>query len=62
MKDTDLQKVRDQLAIQGLDGNWDYDWYMCGMYNGLECALATMEDREPRYRTLPRRPWWKFWK
>jgi len=49
----DLQAVRDQLEIQGRDGNWNYDQYMAGMYNGLECALATLEDREPEYRKLP---------
>jgi len=35
----DLQAVRDQLEIQGRDGNWNYDQYMAGMYSGLECAL-----------------------
>ena len=48
-----LKPVKEQLAVQGQPGNWNYDSYMQGMYNGLECALATMEDREPLYRTKP---------
>ena len=48
-----LQAVRDQLEVQGRDGNWNHDQYMLGMYNGLECALATLEVREPEYRELP---------
>ncbi len=49
--------LRDQLRIQGSDGNWNYDAYMQGMYNGLECALATLEHREPQYRSKPEGGW-----
>jgi hypothetical protein len=48
-----LDAVRDQLNIQGQHGNWNYDQYMHGMYNGLECALATLENRAPAYKTAP---------
>lgn len=49
---SDLKNVRD---IQGYGGNWDYDEYMWGMYNGLELALAIMEDREPVYKDKPKK-------
>jgi len=49
--------LRDQLRIQGENGNWNYDAYMQGMYNGLECALATLEKREPQYRSKPEEGW-----
>lgn len=45
--------VRDQIDVQGQNGNWNYNPYMHGMYNGLECALATLECREPEYRDKP---------
>lgn len=49
-----LDPLRNQLKIQGGRGNWNYDPYMHGMYNGLECALATLEGREPKYRDAPK--------
>lgn len=38
--------------IQGADGNWNADPYMCGMFNGIELVLAQLENREPEYRKL----------
>ena len=37
--------------IQGEDGNYNYDSYMLGLYNGVEFASAIMEDREPNFRS-----------
>lgn len=48
----DLRTIRD---IQGSDGNWNYDNYMCGLYNGIELSLAIIEGREPELRSLPKR-------
>ena len=45
--------IRESLAIQGYDGNWNYDPYMLGLYNGIELALATLEGRPPEYREAP---------
>ena len=45
-----LRSIRD---TQSVDGNWNYDPYMFGMYNGLEAALAIMENREPMYVDPP---------
>ncbi len=46
------EQMQELVKIQGQDGNWNYDEYMRGMYNGMELMLAIMEDREPVYRTL----------
>jgi len=48
-----VDDVRNAHAIQGSDGNWDYSPYMLGLFNGLEFALAVLEDREPEYREAP---------
>lgn len=45
----DLKQVH---AVQGQKGNWDYSHYMCGLFNGLELALAIIQDREPKYREI----------
>lgn len=48
-----LTAARRQLEVQGQDGNWNYDAYMQGMYNGMECTLATIEGRTPKFRNPP---------
>jgi len=45
--------LQDLVAIQRTTGNWDYSPYMRGLYNGMELALAILEDREPQYRDEP---------
>jgi hypothetical protein len=54
-----LQHLRDGIAqskrllrLQGRPGTWDYDDYMCGMYNGMELMISTIESREPKFKTL----------
>jgi hypothetical protein len=47
-----LATLNHMLEVQGEDGNWNHDEYMCGIYNGLEYAVAIMENREPKYRTV----------
>lgn len=46
-----LVRMRELLKIQGAKGNWDYDSYMLGMFNGMELMMCTAEDREPKFRT-----------
>jgi hypothetical protein len=53
MKDG-LTKAKELLQIQGDNGNWNYDPYMQGMYNGMELIIAILEDREPVYRNAPK--------
>lgn len=46
-----LQEVsRDILKIQGSDGNWNYDPYMHGMFNGMEFFVSMLECRPPEFR------------
>lgn len=44
----ELKRIRD-LQKQALET--DADEYMVGLYNGLEFAVAIMEDREPIFET-----------
>jgi hypothetical protein len=39
---TEIQSLVDS---QGVDGNWNYDPYMHGMYNGLVVALSVLNDK-----------------
>ena len=48
-----VDKVRQMVEVQGLHGNWNFDPYMQGLYNGLEFALSLMEKREPIFRSAP---------
>jgi hypothetical protein len=48
-----IETVKEMVKIQGSDGNWNYDPYMLGLYNGLEFALSILEDREPLFRDKP---------
>ena len=50
---TSLEQVKSALAIQGENGNWNYDPYMHGMYNGMEFVVATLEGRDPEFRDAP---------
>lgn len=50
---TALERIKDCRDIQGQDGNWNYDPYMRGLYNGLELALSIEEDRSPEYKEQP---------
>ena len=44
-----LKCSKEMLAIQGQKGNYDYDEYMLGLYNGMEYIIALFETREPNY-------------
>lgn len=51
--DNKIIKLNDCLKVQGEIGNWDSSEYMLGLYNGMEFCLATLEERDPSFRTLP---------
>lgn len=53
MDNTTIERLRDLVNVQGQSGNWNYDEYMHGMYNGMELMLATAEDREPIFKEKP---------
>lgn len=44
-----LKCSKEMLDIQGQKGNYDYDEYMLGVYNGMEYVIALFETREPNY-------------
>lgn len=46
----DLQNIKN---IQGTAGNWNFSEYMHGMFNGIELAMAIMQDREPKFKDAP---------
>lgn len=45
-----LKISKEVLDLQGQDGNYNYDSYMLGMYNGMEYIIALFEKREPIYK------------
>lgn len=48
-----VQEIKDVHGIQAENGNWNFNPYMMGMFNGLELALCLIEEREPRYKDAP---------
>lgn len=38
--------LKDQQKLQSIMLSDDY---MVGLYNGIECCIATLEEREPKY-------------
>ena len=44
-----LKCSKEMLDIQGHNGNYNYDSYMLGVYNGMECIIALLEVREPKF-------------
>jgi hypothetical protein len=53
MSDDVLKQMREMLDVQGNNGNWNYDPYMLGMYNGMEFMMALAEGRDPVYKNAP---------
>lgn len=46
----DAQNV---MQIQAANGNWNYDPYMHGIFNGMEMMMAIIEDRDPIFKEAP---------
>jgi len=49
-----LEQMKQFVKIQGASGNWDYDPYMLGIYNGLELCLSSLEKRNPVFKDPPK--------
>lgn len=47
-----LHKMRAILEIQAEDGNWNYDDYMTGLYNGMELMMSIAEERPVVFRDV----------
>ena len=48
-----IEDVKHMRDVQGMNGNWNFDPYMHGLYNGIEFALSILEKREPAFRDAP---------
>ena len=46
-----LKCSKEMLDIQGQKGNYDYNEYMLGLYNGMEYIIALFETREPIFKS-----------
>lgn len=44
-----LKNANELLDIQGQSGNYNYDSYMLGIYNGMEMIISMFEEREPQF-------------
>lgn len=45
-----LKDANDVLNIQAQKGNYNYDRYMLGLYNGMEMIVSLFEQREPKFK------------
>lgn len=45
-----LINAKEMLDLQGCDGNYNYDSYMLGLYNGMEYIIALFEKRKPNFK------------
>lgn len=48
-----IKIAKQMLLAQGVEGTWNSDSYMHGLYNGMEFIVAIMENREPVFRDPP---------
>lgn len=46
-------EIGKMLEVQGVNGTWNYDSYMHGMYNGMEFCHSIIKGTEPKYREAP---------
>ena len=53
-KKKQIKEIRD-LQEQNIANN-ENDEYMIGVYNGIEIALAMLENREPIFKTVTKEP------
>lgn len=47
------EDIHDLMDVQGSDGNWDYDPYMHGMFNGMELIRSIHDRDKPEFREAP---------
>jgi hypothetical protein len=49
-----IETIKNLRDLQGSNGNWNYDPYMHGMYNGMELILSVLEGRNPEFKDAPK--------
>jgi len=50
-----IARLKELIAIQTSEGNWNYDPYMHGMANGMILALSLIKDTEPAFLEQPKK-------
>lgn len=50
-----IEMCKEMLEVQGRDGTFNHSPYDHGLYNGIEFALSLMEQREPNFRSAPKK-------
>jgi len=50
-----FKNLRDVINLQGQNGNWNYDPYMMGLYNGLEMARSIFVNKDPVFKDAPKK-------
>lgn len=56
-----LKDIENAKQIQGDYGNWNYNEYMLGYYNGMELIHSILQDRSPKFRTIEHVQNWGGW-
>ena len=55
MEFNQLVKEAEKLVkMQGAEGNWNYDSYMHGLFNGMEMITAMVSNRDLALRDAPK--------
>jgi hypothetical protein len=57
LSDKQLDDLNNVLDIQGSEGNYNFDNYMLGMYNGMELMDSIVDSREPKFRENNKLSW-----
>ena len=52
-KEDKIEKLRELLAVQCTEGNWNNSPYMFGMANGIIFSLSVLTGEEPEYLSRP---------
>ena len=52
---TVANEIGEVHEVQGSHGNWNYDPYMHGMYNGMELCSAIVKGVEPKFKKAPKK-------
>jgi hypothetical protein len=47
-----LEKIQNVIKIQGNNGNWNSDQYMCGYYNGMELIRSIIYKDKAKFKEI----------
>ena len=49
------KEIKALLKAHGKHGNYDYDPYMLGIYNGMELICSIIDERNAVYKAPPKK-------